>query len=69
MRVVVRVYRDEHTKPHHDQYKDDCFDELDTIESSRNIYAFIENARQELEYEYTDDEDEQDSSDEARVDS
>jgi hypothetical protein len=54
MRVVVRVYRDENTKPHHDEYKTDCEDMRDVLDVANDLGTFLEVAYEELEQEAED---------------
>lgn len=49
MRIVCRVYRDGWTKPHHDEYKTDCYEEVTLRESVEDIRDFLANALDELE--------------------
>lgn len=51
MRVVVRVYRDGVTKPHHDEYKTDCDSEREVFTSTEDIGSFLQEAYVELEDE------------------
>jgi len=51
MRVVTRVYIDGKTKPHHDEYKTDCFDEVSLRQAQEDIEGFLLNALEELEDE------------------
>lgn len=49
MRVVVRVYRDGRTKPHHEEYKTDCEDERRVLDVSEDIESFLQQCYAELE--------------------
>ena len=49
MRIVTRVYVDGKTKPHYDEYKSDCFDEVSLSEVQEDIEGFLLNALAELE--------------------
>lgn len=51
MRVVVRVYRDENTKPHHDEYKTDCDQMRDVLDITDDISSFLQTAYEEIEDE------------------
>ena len=49
MRIVLRAYRDGFTKPHHDEYKTDCYDE-ETLETAiEDIGYFLSTALEEIE--------------------
>ena len=49
MRIVTRVYVDGKTKPHYDEYKIDCFDEVSLREALDDLEGFLLNALAELE--------------------
>ena len=51
MRIVCRVYRDGVTKPHHDEYKTDCYEEVTLRDSVGDIADFLSNALEEIEDE------------------
>lgn len=52
MRVVVRIYKDAYTKPHHDEYKTDADSEREVFTATGDIGSFLEEAFAELEDEY-----------------
>lgn len=55
MRIVVRVYKDEKTKTHHDEYKTDCADYTEMHITKADVDDFIERTFWELKEEEVDD--------------
>lgn len=51
MRIVVRTYRDGRTKPHHDEYKTDCYDEVSLRQALEDIEGQLLINLEELEDE------------------
>lgn len=51
MRIVIRTYRDEFTKPHYDEFKVDCDDESTLTLVGDDAVEFISNAFWELKEE------------------
>ena len=49
MRIVVRVYRDEATKPHYDEYKTDCEEMRDVLDITEDINAFLQESLVEIQ--------------------
>lgn len=56
MRVVIRVYKDARTKPHHDEYKTDCEDQFSVDDVVEDIRSFLERSQSEIEDDYESDE-------------
>ena len=51
MRIVVRTYRDGRTKPHHVEYKTDCYDEVSLRQALEDIEGQLLINLEELEDE------------------
>lgn len=49
MRIVVRTYVDGRTKPHHDEYKTDCYDEVSLRDALEDIEGQLLKNLEEIE--------------------